>query len=562
MWEDFPFPIFLVANSSSVESVYQCWEHHNKEGLQWPACSLELKGNMYAAKDSSTCLRRSQLFTLTPVTRCDGLSDDSLHYTVKARNSTTADNSTIEQKEKSVIVVSARMDALTMFDKAEVGFDSPSTGIVTLLATAKLVSESLRSQQFVDGIENVLFLLIHGESFDYIGSSRLLYDMNNDAFPYNLSRVREDDLYYRNGTQPLLNVSHIHSWLELGQLSPKSSEYVYLHSENTGDLVTTLRESAGPLTTIHSRNLPPASVQTFIKAEPTIPNVLISNFENSYSNKMFHSIFDSATYQGFNETLGGSELIPTHLARVAAMLAKTVNKMATGRELSIPDSSTAELINSMLSCYTVTANCSLWQESSSPGVYPWSLPPQFRQEEPFPQYVGVRGSPHTLMTKLLLQYLTGEIVQIEAEGDVSDSDDVDDLVAEKDACHAMNSKQAVYSYAFIVGEGCSNVTDVQCAKCYRTTVWSTEASSPAFLEEIIDGYDWSSGTYPTWTESIWKTIEARVFLRANPSRDWGTLALGLVISLLAIPSVWWMDKHAAALFGDLKAGDVSTPVTM
>ena len=41
------------------------------------------------------------------------------------------------------MVVAARMDALALFDQVEVGFDSPSTGIVTLLATAKLVAKAL-----------------------------------------------------------------------------------------------------------------------------------------------------------------------------------------------------------------------------------------------------------------------------------------------------------------------------------------------------------------------------------------------------------------------------------
>jgi hypothetical protein len=30
-----------------------------------------------------------------------------------------------------------------------------------------------------------------GESFDYIGSSRLVYDMTTDSFPYNLTAVTQ-----------------------------------------------------------------------------------------------------------------------------------------------------------------------------------------------------------------------------------------------------------------------------------------------------------------------------------------------------------------------------------
>ena len=52
--------------------------------------------------------------------------------------------------------------------QVDVGFDSPSTGIVTLLATAKLVAEAVREKSFYfkAGVQNILLLLIHGESFD------------------------------------------------------------------------------------------------------------------------------------------------------------------------------------------------------------------------------------------------------------------------------------------------------------------------------------------------------------------------------------------------------------
>ena len=59
------------------------------------------------------------------------------------------------QSPDSVILVVARMDALNIFDKEEVGFDSPSTGIVTLLAAANTVARALKSRtdDFVPGMD-------------------------------------------------------------------------------------------------------------------------------------------------------------------------------------------------------------------------------------------------------------------------------------------------------------------------------------------------------------------------------------------------------------------------
>ena len=146
MWEEWGFPIFLIQDANSTASLHQCWSEHNVP-LSWPLCSVELKGNMYAAKDSQTCIRRSNLFNITPLTVCDPLSDSNTSYWARCRNatspSTESDKCQREEKDKSVMVVAARMDALALFDQVEVGFDSPSTGIVTLLATAKLVAKAL-----------------------------------------------------------------------------------------------------------------------------------------------------------------------------------------------------------------------------------------------------------------------------------------------------------------------------------------------------------------------------------------------------------------------------------
>ena len=89
MWEDWGFPIFLVQDANSTASLYQCWSKHNQAPLSWPLCSVELKGNMYAAKDSQTCIRRSNLFNITPLTVCDPLSDSNTMYWVRCRNAIT-----------------------------------------------------------------------------------------------------------------------------------------------------------------------------------------------------------------------------------------------------------------------------------------------------------------------------------------------------------------------------------------------------------------------------------------------------------------------------------------
>lgn len=180
---------------------------------------------------------------------CDALSDSNTVYMAKARNATLRrERGAEEEAEGSVIVVAARMDALAMFDQVEVGFDSPSTGLVTLLAAARQVAEALRSQELGNGVENILFLLLHGESFDYMGSSRLVYDMARDAFPYNISQAEEEERFLANGTQPRLTLGKVRAWVELGQLAPTGGSELFLHSSgDTSQLEGALQGRKGGL---------------------------------------------------------------------------------------------------------------------------------------------------------------------------------------------------------------------------------------------------------------------------------------------------------------------------
>ena len=42
-------------------------------------------------------------------------------------------------QDKSILLLSSRLDAINSFDKIEVGYDSPTSSIVTLLATVELL---------------------------------------------------------------------------------------------------------------------------------------------------------------------------------------------------------------------------------------------------------------------------------------------------------------------------------------------------------------------------------------------------------------------------------------
>lgn len=464
LWRHFEFPIFYLPDSETTEQLYQCYKDYNNKTLAWPLCSVEMKANMHAATDSKTCTRRSNLNNnLEPVQFCDPLADINIHYSVGKTAS-------------KVLVVTARLDTLTMFDQTEVGFDSPATGLVTFLSAANLVATALRSSggSVTGKVDSLLFLLLNGESFDNIGSSRFLYDLKQGKFVTNITLDKVDTV------------------LELGQLSNLESDTVYLHSvNNPQDVVSSLESQASSqgLTAVQSSSasLPPSSSSKLVSELPHLPAVVVTNFDSEFSNKYYHSLYDTARHHGYNISLGPGQSIVQHLSKISVVVARTVLSLATDAD---PDSVSAQpdLVNEMLQCYSVSANCSMFKESSrSDTGFPWSGPQVSR---PWPQYVGVNVSPHAKLTKQLLQLLTGTKVELEQE-ETEPTDKAKhqtDWERQTEKCLAARSDSdpPEVSYVYLVGPGCYNHTTVHCGHCYRTSVSHSEATSPAFIKVTSD----------------------------------------------------------------------------
>lgn len=75
--------------------------------------------------------------------------------------------------------------------------------------------------------KNVFFIIFNGESYDYIGSQRLVYDIINKKFPM------EKDVNIKNEV-PQLNMEDISLVVEVGQINKGGSLYMH-HLKNAHD---------------------------------------------------------------------------------------------------------------------------------------------------------------------------------------------------------------------------------------------------------------------------------------------------------------------------------------
>lgn len=67
-----------------------------------------------------------------------------------------------------------------------------------------------------------MFVFYHGETYDYIGSSRMIYDMENDAFPHRQQPDAKEQ-------SSLLKLSDVGLIVELDQISRNE---IFYHSLN------------------------------------------------------------------------------------------------------------------------------------------------------------------------------------------------------------------------------------------------------------------------------------------------------------------------------------------
>lgn len=353
-YADFPFPIFYAKQDGDVAKIRDCFAKFNNFSFEDHSlrslCALEIKAFMFATTDTPTCLRRSNsLLNVNPMKFCDPLAGDNVWASVFP----VAEENRTESRERKFIVLAARSDATSLFYELVPGAESPVTGIVALLSTAQILKRMLRDEDggkygirsrslgscfviFIFLGKNVLFVFFSGESYDYMGSQRLLYDMENGEFP--VSAEEASDVI------PQIRPENISLFIEFSQLSHKGGVFAHILENNTeiSEFFNKLNRYKTPeLELAPSLGiLPPASLQTFAKHERGIPGLVLADHRDAYVNKFYNSIYDDSSNIQFhfyeNVTESDSSAIPLgdlqwFVANVSEMVAKSVYEEVTGK---------------------------------------------------------------------------------------------------------------------------------------------------------------------------------------------------------------------------------------
>uniref|UniRef100_A0A8C4E269 Nicastrin n=1 Tax=Dicentrarchus labrax TaxID=13489 RepID=A0A8C4E269_DICLA len=461
-YEEFDFPIFSLKDDNDTHVIRQCYMEHNRavngSTPQYPLCAMQLYSHMSAVTNTATCMRRNDIdFSISPEMVCDPLGDYNVWASTRPINNTAKGHKMWE----SVVIAAARLDSRSFFFDIAPGADSGVSGFVTLLAAAHALRNAT---QEAPPNRTILYAFFQGETFDYIGSSRMVYDMQNNQFAVDLDNV--------------------HSVLEIGQVGLHTESKLWLHSDPVSrknssvlfqvrKLIENLQSAAGGLNISMdepsvSQPLPPSSFQRFLRARP-IPGVVLEDHQSAFSNRFYESMYDNAEYLNISYP---PNMTPEEQLEFVTDTAK---------------------VTRLLYGFLVRSNNSWFQQ-----LIPSDLMSHLGKPTNF--YVGVtqQSSEPTLLVQHLLANLTGSTVNITQENCQNQREDEND-----------KENKHMYYYMWVQGAAPPNSTQRE-GFCIRSTVRLSKALSPAF-----DMREYTSKDYSTWTESRWKSIKGRIFLVAS-----------------------------------------------
>ncbi|XP_013167231.1 PREDICTED: nicastrin [Papilio xuthus] len=536
-----PFPIFYLPQTriEEIDKINNCFQRYNLDRANQngkPLCSIQLKSFMFAAVNSEVCLRRSTTSALlTPTKVCDPLGDQNVYFSLFPRGKG------VEVKTKPITLVTARIDSASLFDGLAPGAASSVVGMVTLLMSAVTLSKMLpiSDSQLYDS--NVVWNLFNGESYDYIGSQRVAYEMKFGAWP----------------TFAPMDSSDVKLHVELGQIggslnlySENASWPLYAYAADSytpvteflNEMLTNAKQFNMTLLPVFTKNIPPSSLHSFrriLKNETEsgeFPEVLLVDYKDTFTNAYYESVFDDADNIGFvyrNISVGpDGEFVPTSallangtmrewdvqvkISRLATALALTLYQRVGGKPYADDVDASAHLADEMLYCFLRSQACRLLLAAD----YATSTV-EVPVASAAPLYVGVAAQSNTpaIFAGHLLALLAGTHLPLNKTG-----------------CDALNKPG--FSYYWLRGWNHTGV-------CMQTTMNFTQAVSPAFL---LQDYDMSSGMYSTWTESVWAAMWARVFVSGSGGGARAAALAGAAATLAAALLTYWLSKHADLLF--------------
>ncbi|XP_065200057.1 nicastrin-like [Planococcus citri] len=500
--ERWDMPIFFTKDNDTITQLHDCFRRnapYDESQTSRSLCALQLSSHMFGAVDSRTCLRRNAgTFNTNPITYCTEMGNENIYLPIIPLDK-------FKPTPKSYVVVAARLDATSFFYKNNPASLSVATSLTTLILTAKLLYDMTKGQDFSKYHKNVVFMLFNGEAYDYIGSSRVVYDLKENQYP--------------SPEHPIL-IDEIDLYLELSQLY-NSEELYYHNTPNVSSFITSFNQTLKKHNLMSSTRstLPSSALQNFLLVKKDFPGVLLSSYNDEFTNKYYHSLFDddyniNYKYVGKNQTVP-DDSIQSFVANFATSLAATLYQQISNSTPNASATITKEEADELLHCYVDTLSCDLIKEMGASSFLPEDIISS--KIKGIDYYVGVITKQTqwiNVATQLFLIFFSSY------------------------KTNSTNYEQCANLNAYWIPS--KNI-------CLKSELNVTAAFSPAF---VIENYNMTSGEYPTWTESQWNSnnIKVRMFMQPSRRYEWLVFIVGILTFCGSFAFTYLVKKNAKELF--------------
>ncbi|KAJ6242548.1 nicastrin [Anaeramoeba flamelloides] len=513
------FPIvYLSLEDESSEILKHAQENKEQDKTKY---GISITGQMYGQYDSKVCLRRKY---------CDPIGGKSVYSFLGGQYNDS----------KPTTVVHCSIDSISMFPNYSPGYDSDSSSIAVLLAVFDALTDTAKTGAGMDWASTdrqIMFGFWEGEKWGHLGSKRFLKEVEEFKCTDYSSGKKSCETPYRYSLQfTEIDLNNIDESIELTQIGLPSTDlnayHLYAHVERNDkedesielmqyidDVSKNSSSESIQVTTISQAStstpgIPPSSTESFIQQNSDIVSIVLSDFNEHFTNPYYGSVFDNGDLKNI-----------TQLVSVANLIARTIYAKALGitnlttipLELVVDES----LLETLIDCLVTDNHCEFYEnyfDSEYGEEYVTNYPGVYSEDTGRLQSIFIRNF---LQTKTF----PASFGSCESDSDCKEDEDGDDIYA-----------------------------DCIKKKCYKRAAYYHQAYSQD-IEYNTDTskYDIDSKASNVWTESRWANLSCKSFLFADTTKDTLLFALGLAFIIIYYIIYFLFRKFSIKKFFNVKS---------
>ncbi|GAB4818162.1 hypothetical protein N2152v2_005208 [Parachlorella kessleri] len=311
----FPFPVFLLDNDTTASAQLRA-QYNADRGMSGAVNVARMELAMDAGGNSSACLAartclplggHSVLAALPPLPA----------QPVEPQAGVPGVALSAAQDGKPLILLLASTDTTAFFHEKAQGANAPVSGLIAVLAAAQILGMGGGAGDFT---RRVLFGALAGETWGYMGSKRMLWEMASG-----------------NASMAGIDLASVETVLEVRQvgraMGPDGVASFFMHHRkghnNTLPLWRTVQAAAANTTEVpvsierasdSTPGLPPSSVNSFLRVgSDSIRGAVIEDFDTEFKSATFESNYDTV------DTINASSI-----EAAALLVARAVHVLALG----------------------------------------------------------------------------------------------------------------------------------------------------------------------------------------------------------------------------------------